>query len=255
MKNTESKSTRSFHDRVYACLLALYPAEHRREYSRLMMQLFRDLRREADMERAIGRKLLWWANILADLSVSCLYEHFARIKRWVMRKATLADEVFLISGWTAWNVISACIIAGGLLAKSLILSLGGTEFLAVVVSVAANIFAAFILERESRTGGAILTGAILICASHILSTVWYPNCSYWVRESPILGGFCILFVAWAAYEGGNRPVVFSLHACEIPTAPAPRDLKGHLLRYRQIYAAALLFAAIQLILPLISKGC
>jgi|GEM_PF-626992 len=64
-----------FSDKTYHRLLALYPAEHRREYGPAMAQLFRDQCRDAWRERRWSGLARLWLRVLPDLFKTSLLEH------------------------------------------------------------------------------------------------------------------------------------------------------------------------------------
>lgn len=75
----------SFSDRIYRRLLALYPADHRREYSGLMAQHFRDQYRDACRRHPITGPVWLWLHILPDFVTSLVSEHRAARKVKPMR--------------------------------------------------------------------------------------------------------------------------------------------------------------------------
>lgn len=58
--------------RVYEALLALYPADYRRDYGRLMAQLFRDVSRERYRRAGWPGIMVWWLKTLLDLSLTVI---------------------------------------------------------------------------------------------------------------------------------------------------------------------------------------
>ncbi|HEX2621841.1 MAG TPA: hypothetical protein VHL11_16905 [Phototrophicaceae bacterium] len=75
--NTDAHSFRLFSlsERVYHALLILYPADFRRDYSRYMTQMFRDLSHDAYQHGGTAALATWWAAALFDLLQSIIAEH------------------------------------------------------------------------------------------------------------------------------------------------------------------------------------
>jgi hypothetical protein len=65
--------------RMYRRFLWLYPAEHRRDYGGLMMQLFRDQCREALREQGAPRLFAVGWRALTDLIFSSIHEHITNL--------------------------------------------------------------------------------------------------------------------------------------------------------------------------------
>lgn len=66
-------------ERVYCALLILYPADYRREYSSLMVQLFRDVSRDTYHRQGLTGITLWWCRTLLDLTLTVI-EHRRKVK-------------------------------------------------------------------------------------------------------------------------------------------------------------------------------
>ena len=65
--------------RMYRRFLWLYPADHRRDYGGLMMQLFRDQCREALREQGAPRLFAVGWRALTDLIFSSIHEHITNL--------------------------------------------------------------------------------------------------------------------------------------------------------------------------------
>jgi hypothetical protein len=61
--------------RAYRLLILIYPLEHRREYGPWMIQLFRDLARDADQRNGIMGVLQLWIRTLWDVVITVPAEH------------------------------------------------------------------------------------------------------------------------------------------------------------------------------------
>lgn len=71
-------------ERVYEALLVLYPADYRRDYGRLMAQLFRDVSRERYRRAGWPGIALWWLKTLLDLSLTVI-EQRRKVKYSMVR--------------------------------------------------------------------------------------------------------------------------------------------------------------------------
>ena len=61
--------------RLYALLLLIYPRSFRREYGELMIQLFRDLMKDAMRQRGcLGSIEVWW-RVAAELQATAWEQH------------------------------------------------------------------------------------------------------------------------------------------------------------------------------------
>lgn len=92
-------------ERVYALLLRLYPAEFRRGYGSPMVQLFRDVCRDAYRQDGVPGLIVWWAAALVDLLQAVIAE-----RRKVTVIMTRARFIHL-SGWL-------CLLGGILFASA-----------------------------------------------------------------------------------------------------------------------------------------
>lgn len=66
--------------RCYACLLKLYPKQHRQAYGQQMAQLFRDQCRDAWNKSGAWGLASIWLRTLPDLALSSIHEHLAELK-------------------------------------------------------------------------------------------------------------------------------------------------------------------------------
>lgn len=82
MRTTTTPTMLTTSERVYQLLLWLYPPDYRREYGPDMMQLFRDLQRDALRQRGAAGLMGLWMRVIIDFAVSMLSEyrrHSARL--------------------------------------------------------------------------------------------------------------------------------------------------------------------------------
>ena len=92
-------------ERVYRALLLLYPAEFRQRYGQPMVQLFRDVCRDAYRQGGAEALLHWWAAALFDLVQTVITE-------W--RKVNFGMSTNKFIQWSGW----LCIFGGIFFAAS-----------------------------------------------------------------------------------------------------------------------------------------
>jgi hypothetical protein len=80
--------------RAYRALLILYPADYRREYGALMVQMFRDVCRDAYRRRGLMGILMWWCKTILDLAVT-VFEQRRKVKL-VFPKSLLGRQAGLL---------------------------------------------------------------------------------------------------------------------------------------------------------------
>ena len=152
-------------ERLYQGLLAVYPAAHRREYGPLMLQLFRDLRRDTWRRGKRWDLAMLWLRVLGDVGTTAWAEHVSEFRRSIVNKPV--EKFGVHPSWGIWLIVSAVILAAGLLTKVLMSETGQSIFLATAVLITANLAAAIIMEVVTRSGGAIL-GAMLTLVASVL---------------------------------------------------------------------------------------
>lgn len=81
-------------EEIYGTLLVLYPAEYRHEYGPLMLQVFRDVSRDAYQRQGMLGMIFWWCRTLFDLTVTVIEER--RRVRFVMTKSTLIHSAGML---------------------------------------------------------------------------------------------------------------------------------------------------------------
>lgn len=82
---------------IYRTLLVLYPADYRREYGALMVQVFRDVARDKYGRSGLIGIALWWCSTLLDLTLTVIEQ---RKGRFGMSKSTFIQlsGMFLMVG-------------------------------------------------------------------------------------------------------------------------------------------------------------
>ncbi len=90
---------------VYRALLILYPADYRREYGTLMVQVFRDVARDKYGRRGLIGMALWWCSTLLDLTLTVIEQ---RKGRFGMSKSTFKQlsGMLLMVGGVFWMLAS-----------------------------------------------------------------------------------------------------------------------------------------------------
>jgi hypothetical protein len=90
----------AFSERIYRALLIFYPAEFRREYGALMLQVFRDVSRDIYRSEGWAGMAFWWCATLLDLTLTAIEQR--RKVRFEMSKATfiqLAGILLIVGGF------------------------------------------------------------------------------------------------------------------------------------------------------------
>jgi hypothetical protein len=183
----------SLSERLYAQLLRLYPPGYRRRYGPLMLQLFRDQYRDARRASArLGRWQLWW-RVAAELGHTAAAEHLAECKEGLMPNEANRQSAARVIGL----LVASVLIAGSLIAKSVIFEFGGSTALALGVLLAAHLAAGLLIDWLMGTRGLaflLMTGLI---AATLLPLLWVPDGRAWLRENPLIGGiFVVIFAGW-----------------------------------------------------------
>jgi len=199
-------SAASFSERVYEWLLVVYPAAYRREYGPLMLQLFRDLRRDTWRRGKRWGLAMLWLRVLGDVGTTAWAEHVSEFRRSIVNKPV--EKFGVPPSWGIWLIVSAAILAAGLLTKVLMSETGQSILLATAVLIAANLIAATIMEVVTRSGGAILGAMLTLVASVLVPVLWVDDASSWLRENPVNGGIIILIASFWIARGKSRWYLF-----------------------------------------------
>ena len=80
MEHASSYTVLKIAERLYPTLLLAYPAAYRREYGPVMLQLFRDLCRDAFQQRGVAGFLWLVGCVLVDTAVNAVIEHAEVLK-------------------------------------------------------------------------------------------------------------------------------------------------------------------------------
>jgi hypothetical protein len=85
-------------ERIYRALLIFYPADYRREYGALMVQVFRDMYRDTYHSQGWAGMAFWWCTTLLDLTLTVIEQR--RKVRFEMSKSMFVQltGIFLIVG-------------------------------------------------------------------------------------------------------------------------------------------------------------
>jgi hypothetical protein len=193
-------------ERLYQRLLAIYPAAYRREYGPRMLQLFRDLRRDASRRGKRRDQATLWLRVLGDVGTTAWAEHVSEFRRSIMNKPVEKFGVHPSRG--IWLIVSAAILAAGFLTKALMSETGQSIYWAAAVLIAANLLAALIMEVGTRSGGAILGAMLILVASVLVPLLWVGDAAGWLRENPVSGGIIILIASIWIARGRSRWYLF-----------------------------------------------
>jgi hypothetical protein len=180
-------------EKLYRRLLGLYPESHRREFGPWMVQVFRDLCRQAYRQEGRRGLLKVWLRAIPDLARSAAQEHEYEVRRWMMN-----DEVQNGSSprWGMGILISAAIVAVGLLASVALREAGGPVMLALAAAVVFNLAGALVMDLFGRRDGAVLGAMALLMFLGALPLLWVPDREAWVRENPLTLGVVILLAGY-----------------------------------------------------------
>jgi hypothetical protein len=98
MNQTMATQWIALSERVYRTLLILYPADYRREYGALMLQIFRDVSLDKYHRQGIAGIMLWWYKTLLDLTFTAIEQR--RKVKYPMSKSTFVQltGILLIVG-------------------------------------------------------------------------------------------------------------------------------------------------------------
>jgi len=180
-------------EKIYRNLLRLYPKNYRQEFGTWMVQVFRDVCRDA--YRLNGRHGITrvWLKTLPDLTVSVLQEYEDEVRRWFVNKSNSNSGADPRS--TMGLLVGAVLIALGSLASIVIREAGGSPTGAAAVAVAFNLAGAIVMELMGDRSGAILGSMCVMFSGYLLPLFWVSDADAWLRENPVNGGILILIAA------------------------------------------------------------
>lgn len=116
-------------EKIYACLLHLFPAGFRQAYGREALQLFRDRWRD---ERGLFPRLQLWGDLLADLAISIPREY--RVARATLKGQCVRPDFAAIPGFQVLadeRLRPTSLLLGSMLAA---IALGGITFLSSIAN-------------------------------------------------------------------------------------------------------------------------
>jgi len=100
------------------------------------------------------------------------------------------------SRWVMGLLISASIIALGIIASVLLRESGGPVVAALTVAVACNLVGALVMELFGQRDGAVLGSMSLLMWLGMLPLLWVPDKAAWIRENPLTFGVIILLAGY-----------------------------------------------------------
>ncbi len=139
---------------VYRVLLLAYPASHRREYGPLMLQLFRDLWRDACRRSGSGSLLKLWVRVLIDLVVSASAAHWQAAKEKLMAVAHQITPM-------PWRNVLLIVAPGVVFGLVKMQAAAGWLTIVTFVGVAALAFVALVVQKRFSARVLLVLGMLL----------------------------------------------------------------------------------------------
>lgn len=182
-------------EKIYLRLLGLYPKNHRQEFGSGMVQVFRDLCRQA--YRAEGRRGLAkvWLKTFPDLAQNVILEHEYEMRRCIMA-AKQGSQAETNPRWVMGLLISASIIAVGVIASVVIRETGGSVVVAFIIAIAFNLAGALTMDLFGQRDGAVLGAMGLLMLLGALPLLWVSDQTAWIKENPLTLGIIILLAGY-----------------------------------------------------------
>lgn len=182
-------------EKIYRRLLRLYPKNHRQEFGTSMVQVFRDLCRQSYSSNGPRGLAKVWLKTIPDLTQSVILEHEYEMRRWLMA-AKQNSHGGTNPRWVMGLLISASIIAVGMIASIVVRESGGPAIIALIVAVAFNLAGALIMDLFGQRDGAVLGAMGLLMLLGALPLLWVPDRTAWIRENPLTLGIIILLAGY-----------------------------------------------------------
>jgi hypothetical protein len=149
--------------RAYRLILWLYPADHRREYEDLMVQLFRDLWLDARRERGGGGSIHLWRRLVADFVISVVRENVSAVVN-LMKTPTIHQlSHILFASAIVFALFSSPTVSGTVLASTFI-------YLSTLLILARAVVEWF--RPPGETGKAIGWGVAVLIAYGFVLPFW-----------------------------------------------------------------------------------
>lgn len=158
-----------------------------------MIQVFRDVCRDAYRSNGQQGITRVWLKTLPDLTVSVLHEYDDEVRRWFVNKSN--SNTGTDPRQTMGLLVGAVLVALGPLFSVVIRESGGSPTGAAAVAVGFNLAGAIVLEVMGDRSGAVIGSMCLMLAGYILPLFWVPDAGTWLRENPVNGGILILIAA------------------------------------------------------------
>jgi hypothetical protein len=189
--------------RVYRRLLRLYPLRYRQAYGPAMLQLFRDLLRDAELASGrSGAPLLWlWLRVLGDTLRSAGAEHWAEVRGGFLRGLCGFDGQPLLT-WRAYGLAIVLVVAG-IAGKALVLRATGSLWAGLVVLLVAAVLAILVLDSAMTLRGRLLLAGLAVTASMFLPLAWTPDAAAWLSKNPITA-YTLLWLPFGWRRSGTR---------------------------------------------------
>ncbi len=195
-------------ERIYRGLLRFYPKSHRQEFGAWMTQVFRDLCRQAYHTEGYRGLMKVWLRTFPDLAWSAIQEHEYEMRRWMVDSSKSHDGVN--PRWVIGLLVSASIIALGVIGSVVVRQAGGPVAAALVVAIGTNLAGALVFDLFSRRDGAVLGAMGLLMLLGTLPLLWVPDQAAWMRENPMTFGVVILLAGYVRQRYSRNWPLFAV---------------------------------------------
>jgi hypothetical protein len=148
-----------------------------------------------------------WLMALPDLGKSAGREHLEMWKRWKMEQ--YGDKTGFDPRWGLAVLAAAVLIAGGVLAKAIIIGMGGSIYTATIIAIALNLIGAGIVEAITHAGGAVFGSVCILILAALLPLLWVPDSAAWLQENPINAAIIVFAVSYISQRSKKRWVLFA----------------------------------------------
>lgn len=98
--------------------------------------------------------------------------------------------------WRLGLLVSAVLIAIGIIASALLREAGRPPALALIVMVVFNLAGALVMDLYGRRDGAVLAAMGLLMLLSSLPLLWVGDRAAWMRENPLTLGFTVILAAY-----------------------------------------------------------
>lgn len=114
--------------------------------------------------------------------------------------------------WVTGLLISAGLVAIGLIASIALREAGGPIFLALIIAVAFNLVGALVMDLFSQRDGAVLGAMGLLMVLGALPLLWVADQAAWIRENPLTLGFILILAGFLRQKYNRTWPLFAVAA-------------------------------------------